>query len=110
MSLPEWYVAVFSVGVGLTIPVYWALNRADRLHVTREILAGAVLLAAGVSMLAGSEDSGWVRVLSGVGLGMLVYSLIESPGRYRGRPGMRTLFGAAWVFTILAVILRFISL
>jgi hypothetical protein len=63
-----------------------ALNRPDRsrgeiaLHLTAE-LATALLLAIGGVLLA----RGGTRWLALVGLGMLLYTVIQSPGYFLGR-------------------------
>ena len=46
MSLADWYLALFSIGVGLTLPAYWwVLDRTDPFHRASETLTGLVLLA-----------------------------------------------------------------
>ena len=66
-----------------------ALNRPDRsrgeiaLHLTAE-LATALLLAIGGVLLA----RGGTRWLALVGLGMLLYTVIQSPGYFLGRHEM----------------------
>jgi hypothetical protein len=96
----------------VTLPAYWlVLERApDRFHLASEVLTGLALLAAGISMLAADPADSWVRVLSAIGLGMLVYALVDSPGRYLGDRMKQLQFAVGWAFTIPALVLRFTTL
>jgi len=89
--------------------LYWlVLERApDRFHLASEMLTALVLLVAGISMLAADPDDDWVVVLSSIGLGLLVYALVDSPGRYRGDRRKQLQFAIGWLFTIPALVLRF---
>jgi hypothetical protein len=108
VSAGDWYLALFSIGVGISLPVYWSvLERTDVFHLASEIGTGFVLLTAGLSMLIGNEDATWVRLVSAIGLGMLVYALVDSPGRYRGDGRKQMLFAVGWLFAIPALVLRF---
>src|SRR5439155_1544060 len=84
LSIADWYLALFSIGVGVTLPAYWLLLERvpDRFHLVSEVLTGLVLLAAGISMLAADEGAAWVRVLSAMGLGMRVYALVDSRAQH----------------------------
>ena len=86
-------VASYCVAVAVLMALWWgweirngALNRPDRsrgeiaLHLTAE-LATALLLAIGGVLLA----RGGTRWLALVGLGMLLYTVIQSPGYFLGR-------------------------
>ena len=111
MSFGEWYLALFSIGVGVTLPAYWlVLEKTDRFHLASETATGLLLLAGGISMVATSDDAGWARVLSAIGLGMLAYALIDSPGRYRGDRMKQLQFATGWLFIIPALVLRFTTL
>ena len=111
MSVGEWYLALFSIGVGVTLPAYWlVLEKTDRFHLASEVSTGLVLLAAGIAMIATDDARGWVRVLSAIGLGMLAYALIDSPGRYRGDRMKQLQFATGWLFIIPALVLRFTTL
>ena len=48
--------------------------------------------------------------LSSTGLGLLVYALVDSPGRYPGDKQKRVQFAIGWLFTIPAIVLRFTTL
>jgi hypothetical protein len=92
--------------------LYWLLlERApDRFHFASEVLTGVVLLVAGISMLAADPDDDWVVVLSSIGLGLLVYALVDSPGRYPGDRRKQSQFVIGWLFTIPALVVRFTTL
>jgi hypothetical protein len=111
LSLGDWYLALFSIGVGVSLPSYWLfIEKTDPFHLASETLTGLVLLAAGIAMLAADEDAGWVIALSAIGMGMLAYALIDSPGRYRGDRKKQALFAVGWVFLLPAVVIRFTTL
>jgi hypothetical protein len=110
LSAGDWYVALFSIGVGVSLPAYWFFDRTDPFHRASETLTGVVLLAAGVAMMVKRTDTGWVGLLSAIGLGMLAYTLVDSPGRYRGDRGKMAQFAVGWLFLIPAIVLRFTSL
>ena len=92
--------------------MYWLfLEKApDPFHFASEVLTGVVLLAAGVSMLVADPEDPWVVVLSSIGLGLLVYALVDSPGRYSGDRRKQLQFTIGWLFTIPAIVLRFTTL
>ena len=100
-------VALFMVGLwGLAIRG-GALSRPDRsrgeiaLHLTAE-LATAVILAVGGAALA----RGGTRWLALVGLGMLLYTVIQSPGYFVARKEWPpvVMFAVLAVLTTLAII------
>lgn len=124
MSAPLWYLAIFCIGAGASIPLFWAASGARRrvarlgegrddfgFHVAAEVATGLALLASGIAM-AVRGDEGWVRPASAIGLGMLLYSLVESPGHYLAR-GERTLAAAlagTWLAAVPAVVIRLTNL
>lgn len=61
-------------------------------------------------MLAADPDDDWVVVLSSIGLGLLVYALVDSPGRYPGDRRKQAQFVIGWLFTIPALVVRFTTL
>jgi hypothetical protein len=86
-------VGSYCVAVAAFMTLWWgiairngALNRPDRtrgeiaLHLTAEVTT-ALLLAIGGTILAG----GGTRSLALVGLGMLMYTVIQSPGYFLAR-------------------------
>ena len=112
MSLGDWYLALFSIGVGVALPGYWlaGIEKTDQFHFTSEVVTGLVLLVAGLAMFIADEGDAWVIVLSSIGIGMLAYALIDAPGRYRGDPKKQRLFVIGWLFLIPAIVVRFTTL
>jgi hypothetical protein len=123
MSAADWYIALFSLGSGVGILGFWgavvargrgrevaAGRREIAFHVAAELVTGAVLIAGGVAILADAKSRESV-VMSTLGLGLLLYSLIQSPGHYIVEKDRRMVatFAATWVFAIPAIVLRFAS-
>ena len=86
-------VAAFCLAVALLMLAWWAwsvthgaLRRPDRapaeirLHLAAELLTAALLLVGGVVVLAGGSGA-----LALVGLGMLLYTVVASPGYFLAR-------------------------
>ena len=89
------FSAWFGVVVGVLVPAQWAvflatgnvpqLEEAPReiwFHLVAEFLLAIVILVGGIGLLAGR---GWARTVYLVGLGMVVYSVINSPGYFAQR-------------------------
>ena len=110
----EVVVASYCVAVALVMALWWgmeirngALNRPDRsraeiaLHLAAE-LATAVVLAVGGIVLA----QGGTRSLALVGLGMLMYTVIQSPGYFLARHELApvVMFAVLAVLTIAAIV------
>ncbi len=106
-------VAVYCLLVGVSMVVWWGvelrngvLSRPDRsrpeitLHVVAEVVTAAVLVAGGIVMLAGGSTG-----LALVGLGLLLYAGIQSPGYFldRGERSMVAMFAALVMITIVAI-------
>ncbi|TMC48471.1 MAG: hypothetical protein E6J14_12030 [Chloroflexi bacterium] len=116
MSAGLWYVAVVCLGGGVGIPAYWlaAAGTVDdaemRFHVAAEVVTGLVLLAAGIGMVV-DHRARWSVALSSLGLGLLLYAVIASPGLYaaRGERRMALMFAPLAVFVGAAVILRLVA-
>lgn len=85
-------VGMYCVVVAVLMASWWvleirhgAMSRPDRsraeirLHVTGELLTAAALLLGGLWLIAGQDD------LALVGLGMLLYSVVVSPGYFVAR-------------------------
>ena len=104
-------VAFYCVAVAVLMALWWgseirngALKRPDRsrgeiaLHLTAE-MATALLLAIGGVLLARSG-------LALVGLGMLLYTVIQSPGYFLARqePAPVVMFGVLAVLTLAAIV------
>jgi hypothetical protein len=101
-------VAVYCVAVGASMAVWWAvelrngvLHRNDRsrpeitLHVVAEVVTAVVLVAGGVVILTSGASS-----LAFVGLGLLLYAVVQSPGYFLER-GERTM---VWMFAVLVIV------
>jgi len=123
MSGADWYIALFSLGSGLGIIVFWiaafvrgrfdevAGGREDiAFHTVAELVTGAILAAGAVAILL-DADGRAAELLSTLGLGLLLYSLLQSPGHYVARQDRRMVrtFAVTWVFAIPAVVLRFVA-
>jgi hypothetical protein len=108
-------VGWYAILVGIAMGAWWAVelrggvfDRPDRtraelgLHLAAELLTAAALLAGGVLLLAGHAPG-----VALVGLGMLLYTTIQSPGYFlaRGERGPLAMFGVLVVATVLAIAL-----
>jgi hypothetical protein len=108
-TLVGWYV----VAVGVAIGGWWAvevragvLDRPDRtraelgLHLAAELLTALVLLTGGFLLLTGRTPA-----VAMVGLGMLLYTTIQSPGYFlaRGERGPVAMFGVLVATTATAI-------
>ncbi len=123
MSAADWYIALFTFGSGAGIIGFWvatfarrrfdevAAGREDiRFHVIAELVTGAILVAGAIAILADAE-SRTALLLSTLGLGLLVYSLIQSPGHYMATKNRRMVatFVATWLFALPAIVLRLVA-
>jgi hypothetical protein len=124
MSAADWYIALFSFGSGAGIIGFWTTailgrRRIDEIaggrrdiwfHAAAELVTGVALVAGAIAI--GVDADGRPAILiSTLGLGMLVYSLIQSPGHYvvtKDRRMVKT-FVATWLFTVPALVLRFVA-
>lgn len=86
------WAAIYALVVGTLMLVMWAVllltgqttelvTEPLRLlfHLAAEVLTAGTLIAGGLGLLRGSP---WGRGLTLLGLGMLVYTVIASPGYY----------------------------
>lgn len=111
VAVAGWY----AIGVGALMLVWWAievrggaLRRPDRtpaeigLHLAAEIVAAVGLVIGGAVAVAGGSAS----VLL-VGLGMLLYTVIQSPGYFLARRELApvAMFGVLVVTTLVAIAL-----
>lgn len=116
MSGADWYLALFCLGAGAGIGLFWltpagraALREpgpAMRFHVAAELVTATALLTAGVALIV-DGDARWVPAVGGLSLGMLVYALVGSPGLWLARGDTRTtrLLMLTWLGAIPAVVL-----
>lgn len=115
-------VGTYSVLIGLMMIVWWFFlllstqvpelkpdSYAPRLmiyHITVELLTGIVLIISGVGLLLSSD---WARTLSAVSLGMLLYTSINSPGKYAQEDNlpMVAMFAVITILTVVAIVALF---
>jgi hypothetical protein len=111
-------VGGYALFVGILMAGWWAvelrrgvLERGDRtraelgLHLAAELLTAAALVVGGALLLGGGSAT-----VALVGLGMLLYTVVQSPGYFlaRGEREPVVMFGglAALTFVALVVLLR----
>ncbi len=109
------FAGVYMLGVGALMVVQWAyfltIARKDhpgveeeamnlRFHLVAEGLCAGALIAGGLGVLA---DASWGVSVSLVALGMLIYTVINSPGYFAQRREWR-MVGMFAVLLVLAVI------
>ncbi len=109
-------IAAYSVIIGLMMIGMWLYllltNQVPELHKTKtkhislhlidEFLTALLLIISGVGLFLGGE---WARTLLPVALGMLLYTIIVSAGKYADEDNlpMVTMFGVITVLTIIAL-------
>lgn len=113
MRFSAWYGVV----VGVLVPAQWAVFLATGnvpqleeapweiwFHMVAEFLLAVVILVGGIGMLAGR---GWARTVYLVGLGMVVYSVVNSPGYFaqRGEWPLVAMFMVLLVLSVVAAVL-----
>jgi hypothetical protein len=106
-------VGWYCIAVGVVMIGWWgldirggALRRPDRapaeigLHLVAEMLTAVVLIAGGVTLL--TADSVTAAL---IGLGMLLYTVIQSPGYFLARhePGPVVMFAVLAALTVAAI-------
>lgn len=116
------YVVIVSLVTGIGMLSFWSMAmlsgrvpevREGRIdiwfHIGAEFATALALIGGGVAVLV-DHTAPWSVVLSSLGLGLLVYTLIASPGYYAQRRNlpMAGMFAGFWSLTIPAVILRFL--
>jgi hypothetical protein len=113
MKFPAWY----GIGVGALIVLQWifflVIGSVPELqtapweighHIAAELLLAATLLAGGLAAL---KSSSWSRRILLLGLGMAIYSEINSPGYFAqlGQWALVGMFAALLVGAIWSVIM-----
>ncbi|MEN8113205.1 MAG: hypothetical protein ABFS21_02355 [Actinomycetota bacterium] len=124
MTAGEWYLVIIPIVIGLGMLGFWGFSIAGRqvpeiaeggieirFHIVAEALTGLVLIAGGVAVFV-DATAPWAVALSAIGLGMLMYTLIVSPGYYveRRNTPFVVMFAGIWLLAVPAVVLRFIVL
>jgi hypothetical protein len=123
VEFSDWYLAIVPILIGVGVLGFWivavAAHRVPeiesggieiRFHILAEMVTGLVLIAGGLAVLVAGGATSTI-VLSALGLGMLTYTLIVSPGYYieRRRTPLVWMFAAIWFLTIPAIIFRFLG-
>jgi len=116
-------VGIYSVLIGLMMIGMWVsllltkqvpelkpASYAPRLiayHIVAELLTAFVLIISGVGLFLVSD---WARILSAISLGMLLYSVINSPGKYahENNLSMVIIFTIITILTVVAITSLFI--
>jgi len=109
-------VGIYAVSIGLLIIGLWIsllltkqvpelkpASYAPRLityHIVAELLTAIMLIISGVGLFLGSS---WARTLSAISLGMLLYTVINSPGKYAHENNL-TMVAVFTIITILTVV------
>ncbi len=109
------FIAAYAVAIGFLMIGFWgflvATHRAEldsrpwdmRLHLAAEFLTAVLLIASGVGVGLGF---GGAAMLAPVALGMLLYSVVNSPGFYAGKRDwpMVAMFAILAVLTTAAIL------
>jgi hypothetical protein len=116
------YTAIFSIVVGVLMIGQWSFSLISRnvaelnsepirigFHLAAEFLTALVLILAGIVLLAQSL-LGYPLAL--IGLGMLLYTLINSPGYFaqKGQWPMVLLFTVLFILALVSLYELFINL
>jgi hypothetical protein len=109
--------AAYSLLTGISIIIVWSIYLATgnvfgatpspvglTYHIAAECAAAATLAAAGVGLFARKP---WAKSVFILGMGMLLYAVINSPGLYPGRDGnlLKFVFASSGVTAIVFIIL-----
>ena len=112
-------VGIYSVLIGLMMIGMWVsllltkqvpelrpASYAPRLityHIVAELLTAIVLIISGVGLFLVSD---WAKILSAISLGMLLYSVINSPGKYahENNLSMVAVFTIITILTVVAMV------
>lgn len=123
MGFGDWYLVIVPILIGLSMLGFWAGAIVSRsvpeinsggieiwYHITAEVVTGVVLLFGAIAVLV-DDEAPLAVVLSSLGLGMLVYTLVASPGYYleRREVPLVSMFAGVWALAIPAVIFRFVG-
>lgn len=71
-------------------------------HILAELLTATMLITSGAGLFSGSD---WAKMLSATSLGMLLYTVINSPGKYAHEDNlpMVAMFTAITILTVVAI-------
>lgn len=117
MRATDTFLAVVTIGTGVMLILFWSIvvasGRLGRLagarrdfgwHLAAEYVTGALLIAGGIGI---ATEASWGTAAAGIGLGALVYAIVESPGHYltTGLRPIAVLLGGTWVVVVPAAVL-----
>jgi len=76
-------------------------------HLVVELLTAIMLVISGIGLFLASD---WAKTLSAISLGMLLYSVINSPGKYAHENNlpMVAMFTIITILTVMATITLFV--
>lgn len=108
-------VAIYSAAVGFFMLSFWAMllltNQVPEeqmpweitLHLAAELLTAVLLIVSALGLLL---EKTWAKVLSPFALGMLLYTVIASPGYYAqlGNMPMVAMFAVLIVLTVACLV------
>jgi hypothetical protein len=107
---PRKLCAFYALGSGVSMMIAWGVFFATGslfgiepagpgigFHIAAELAAGATLCAAGAGALARAP---WWPHAYFLGLGMMFYAVINSPGLYPGSRIMMAVFAGSFVFAL----------
>jgi peptidoglycan/LPS O-acetylase OafA/YrhL len=108
-------VSIYSLFIGIFMFVFWSalvitnqilpqeIPYAISFHLAGEFITAALLIVSGVGLL---RNICWAKILSPFALGMLLYTVVVSPGYYaqQGNTPMVAMFAVLIALTIMALI------
>lgn len=108
--------SVYSIIIGIAMIGMWIMFYATgnipeldtepvriSMHILAEVITAIILIIAGVGLLAGIK---WAREIYFLSMGMLIYTLIQSPGYFMEMKeyGFVVMFGIMLAISILMII------
>lgn len=117
MSLADWYVVAVLLGAGAGIAGFWAValatRRVDALgefgatragHIAAEYATAALCLTGGIARIL-DEHGAIANTFAPLGIGALIYAVLQSPGYYRARtPAVVPVLALTGLATIPAIV------
>ncbi|MFA6450671.1 MAG: hypothetical protein WCX65_14450 [bacterium] len=114
------YCGIYSLSVGVIMAIVWVIyfltgsvmgakpaGSGLGFHIAAEFLTAFALSAAGIGLLVNRK---WGRDLYFLGLGLLIYALVNSPGYYMNGPGgifILAVFAMSFVCSVIFLIFGF---
>jgi hypothetical protein len=110
---------MYALCVGISMAVVWGVYFATGslfgvapnpaglgFHIAAELATGAALFISGIGIL---KERKWGSHVYFLGMGMLLYAVVNSPGLYPGNKIMMGVFAGSFVFAAVFIILGFMS-